>query len=261
MTRQYDSFTNSGAVLRKLMDEMRSRAVTKRAPGAYVDDATGEIAGSAAARGICRYLKVSTWRSEAMYRLPTDGHARLLYLYLLTGPHTLACHVPGLYQVGRESLREELRLKPSAFNKALKSLTENLGAQTDFSRSLAWIPSALEHLGPPANPNIVKAYCRALADMPASPLVTTAIFAYDAFLETLGDSFLKPFRNRFPWVCQTTADGLANYEFDQSERFGIEKEKEKEKEIETAFSPRTQDESFADQSALARLKSITDSLR
>lgn len=180
------------------------------------------LAGTAS-RGICRYLKVSMWRSEAMYRLPNQGDARLLYLFLLTGPHTLTCHVPGLYQVGKESLREELRLKGPVFRRALSDLEKSVGLKTDFHRSLVWAPTALDHLGPPANPNIVLSYCRALSQMPESPLVLTAIEAYGPYLAVLGESFSKPFRNHFPMVSRTV-----------SKPFTKEREREKERETERA---------------------------
>lgn len=236
----------------------------------YTDELTGERAGSAASRGICRYLKVSVWRSEAMYQMPSDNHARLLYLYLLTGPHTLSCHVPGLYQVGRESLREELRLKPRAFNFALQSLVSTLGVETDFSRCIAWVPSALDHLGPPANPNIVKSYCRAFTEMPASALVATALRAYETYLSSLGPSFVKPFRNRFPNVSQSMHKDAPNGLKCVSETISKEKERERERERdksckEYALKGTTPDlhpqTAFADAYAIDKIRAISDVLK
>lgn len=235
----------------------------------YTDELTGERAGSAASRGICRYLKVSVWRSEAMYQMPADTHARLLYLYLLTGPHTLSCHVPGLYQVGRESLREELRLKPRAFNSALQSLVSTLGVETDFSRCIAWVPSALEHLGPPANPNIVKSYCRAFTEMPVSPLVSTALRAYAFYLSDLGAIFLKPFQDRFPNVARTMSEQRANGLRQVMKASCKEREKEIEKE-RGGKEDRDRDRSegalpeetgaFTDDAAVDRIRHIARSL-
>lgn len=184
-----------------------ARAATyTRRPGAFTDEATGEVAGRAASRGICRYVKVAMWYSEAMYALPQKGRTRLVYLYLLTGPHTLGFHVPGLYQVGKQALREALSLGPQEFSTVTQALRECVGMKTDFDRGMVWLPTALEHLGPPANPNIVRGYCRALLAMPKSPLILDAVAAYRPFLGSLGKVFLKPLEDAFPTVCQTTAE-------------------------------------------------------
>jgi hypothetical protein len=199
-------------------DPSRSRHRSGRSGGlrvAYVDEATGQEAGKAASRGVCRYLKVSMWHSEIMYALPQKGRARYVYLYLLTGPHTLGYHVPGLYQLGKHALMESLSLGPQEFSKVFTILRETTGLKTDFERAVVWIPSALEHLGPPANPNIVRGYCRAMQAMPKSDLIEEAIAAYRPFLASLGHIFLKPFENHFGTVCQTV-----------SKPFGIDKREE-----------------------------------
>ena len=198
----------------------------------YIDQSTGARAGSAAARGICRYLKVAMWRSEGMYRLRGQGDAQLLYLYLITGPHTLSCHVPGIYQVGRETIREELSLKLARFNRALLGVTNELAVETDFNRSLVFAPTALDHIGPPANPNIVRSYCQVLSNMPASILVEKAIRTYGPFLASLGPSFLKPFRDRFSMVWQSQPKSDAMVAIGKSQAFGKETETETETETE-----------------------------
>lgn len=58
--------------------------------------------------------------------------------------------------------------------------------QRDFDRGLIWLPTAIEHMGPPANPNIVRGYCRALKSMPRSSLILEEVAAYRPFLEGLG---------------------------------------------------------------------------
>lgn len=163
---------------------------------------------SSPSRSICRYLKVSIWHSEAMYALPCAGQARFLYLYLLTGPHTLGYHVPGIYQVGKQALREATSLNAQEFSKAMIALRDRAGMQTDFVRGLIWLPSALEHLGPPANPNIVRGYCKAIQSMPKSRLLKEAIAAYGPFLANLGEDFVKPFAERFPEVQQMISKPL-----------------------------------------------------
>lgn len=210
---------------------------------AYIDEATGEQAGKAASRGVCRYLKVSIWHSEVMYALPQKGRARYVYIYLLTGPHTLGYHVPGLYPLGKHALMESLSLGPQEFSKIMAILSAATGLKADFQRGLVWIPSALEHLGPPANPNIVRGYCRAIQAMPKSELIADAIAAYRPFLAGLGHIFLKPFENHFGTVPQTI-----------SKPFGIDK-REEIKEIQS-------DEQTIDhERGLAHARAIMESLR
>ena len=167
-------------------------------PWRYEDKQTGLLAGSALSRGICRYLKVSLWHSDAWHSIPRKGHARLVYLHILTGPHTLAYHVPGLYQVGQRALQEVLDLGRREFGVAIRVLAAGIGLQVDVRKSMIWAPSAIDHLGPPANPNIVRGYCRALRTMPQGPLTLQAIAAYEPFLKSLGREFVEPFWKAFP---------------------------------------------------------------
>lgn len=182
-----------------------------------------EFARAAASRAICRYLKVSVWESDDMYALPAKGQSRLVFLYLMTGPHTLSLHVPGLYSIGPQALKERLAMSGQQFAQAIATLQSAVGLKTDFARCLIWMPSALKHMGPPANPNIVRSYCRGLQLAPKSELREEAIQSYAPFLAGLGHHLLKPFAECFPMVCQTL-----------SKPFRIEKEKEREREREMA---------------------------
>lgn len=171
-----------------------------------IDEMTGERAGSAKSRGTCRYLKVAFWHSDAWHAIGAAGHGRLLYLHLLTGPHTLSYHVPGLYHVGKEALKEAMGLRPREYKRAVAQVLEKVGMQMDARKGLIWLPSAITHLGPPANPNIVRGYCRALGAMPHSPLIAEAVTAYLPFLLSLGRAFWEPLATAFPGLCST--DGL-----------------------------------------------------
>lgn len=108
------------------------------------------------------------------------------------------------------------------FAQAIATLQSAVGLRTDFARCLIWMPSALKHMGPPANPNIVRSYCRGLQLAPKSELREEAIRAYAPFLAGLGHHLLKPFTECFPTVCQTL-----------SKPFRIEREREREKEKES----------------------------
>ena len=102
----------------------------------FEDKMTGEPAGSARSRGTCRYLKVSTWHSDTWRAIPAKSQARLLYLHLLTGPHTLAYHVPGLYQVGQHALCEAMELRRREFTTAMKTLIASAGVRIDRGKGI-----------------------------------------------------------------------------------------------------------------------------
>lgn len=154
-------------------------------------------------RPICRAVHTALFQSKEYRALPEDGHARLLLLCLLIHPHGGSFHLPGLYNVGRESLREVACMPRRAFGKALGDLIEAKLVDFDESNRLIWIPTALRLVGPPGNPNVVKGYARTLAQLPTSRLVLEATSAYLVFLKAFGLSFWEPFAKAFGTLDET----------------------------------------------------------
>lgn len=105
--------------------------------------------------------------------------------------------MPGLYKVGPETLRETSGLPKKAFQKAFKELHDSMLLRSDKDSQLVWLPSALYLMGPPANPNMVKGYCRSMQHMPKCALLDDALLAYAYFLTNIGTNFLEPFQDAF----------------------------------------------------------------
>jgi hypothetical protein len=149
------------------------------------------------AKPICRYVNASLFTSPEYLALSQDGSARLLLLYLLIHPHGGAFHVPGLYQVGPSTLRESCRMPARSFSRAFAELQEKRIIRIDSVVRLVWMEAALRLIGPPANPNMVKGFCRSIIQMPSCALLEEAIASYGTFLTRLGPSFFKPFAEAF----------------------------------------------------------------
>lgn len=156
-----------------------------------------------AAKPICRYVNTGIFSSPEYLALSQDGTARLLMLFLLIHPHGGAFHVPGLYQVGPSALQEVCRLPARAFARAYAELQQSRIIRVDSAVRLIWMPAALSLIGPPANPNMVKGFCRSIRQMPACPLLDEAIAFYRTFLHKFGQSFSKPFAEAFDLVEET----------------------------------------------------------
>lgn len=151
-------------------------------------------------RPICRPVHTGLFQSKEYRELPEDGHARLLLLCLLIHPHGGSFHLPGLYNVGRESLREIASMPKKAFAKALADLRASGLLDADEDSRLFWVPCALRLVGPPGNPNVVKGYARSLGQLSPSRLVDVAVTTYLGYLKPFGSAFWEPFAKAFERV-------------------------------------------------------------
>jgi hypothetical protein len=156
---------------------------------------------------ICRYISAGITCSDEYRALSIEGPTRLLFLFMLIHPHGGSFHVPGLYKVGPDTLRETSALPKKIFQKAFAELHEQGLARSDIRSQLVWVPSALHLMGPPANPNMVKGYCRSMQHMPKCPLLDDALIVYARFLAEIGPNFLSPLVEAFGDHLQTTRPG------------------------------------------------------
>ena len=154
-------------------------------------------------RPICRPLHTGIFQSPEYRCLPDDGTARLLFFCLLVHPHGGTFHLPGLYNVGHEALREVVGLPKKVFQKALSELMDSKLILEDEANRLIWVSSALRLIGPPQNPNVVKGYVRSLAQLNHSSLIDLAVKSYIIFLEPFGLQFVEPFLNGFETISES----------------------------------------------------------
>lgn len=162
-----------------------------------------------AANTIYRKIEVRTWTDEKFRGLSL--HGKLLWLYLLTGPHTGI--IPGLFSAGRAGLAEQLGWEPKVFNKAFDEI-ERIGmVSADFGAMLVWIPKAVIY-NPPPNPNVAKAWGKAFTMLPECLLRDSAQSFVEGFLKGFGEGFLKGFAEGFGG---TFANGRGNQEQEQEQ--------------------------------------------
>ena len=97
---------------------------------------------------IYRKVEVSMWGDEKFRRLtPLPPSGQSLWFYLLTGPHTGI--MPGISQIGRAALAENLGWTPDAFAKAFHEVFREGLAKGDWEARVIWLPNAIKH-NPPA---------------------------------------------------------------------------------------------------------------
>ncbi|MFP2959924.1 hypothetical protein ACLEPN_19340 [Myxococcus sp. 1LA] len=151
--------------------------------------------------GPARYRKVATslWREPRFLALsPPAPSAQHLVLYLMTNPSTGS--VPGLYAIRESTIAEELGWTLEGFREAFQEAFEKGFVKADWKAGLLWLPDVI-HQEPPANPNVVKGWARAVRELPKCPLLLEALDALrDGIHETFAapQAFLKAFREAFP---------------------------------------------------------------
>ena len=100
-----------------------------------------------------------------------SANARLLWLYLLTGPHVGP--VPGLSCVGRAGLAEALGWDLSAFDACFSEIASKGMAESDWDARVVWLPNAVKH-NEPDSENNVAGWQRYLETLPDSELTERA---------------------------------------------------------------------------------------
>lgn len=133
-------------------------------------------------RGQRRYRKwsVRAWGDDLFNSLGAlEPCPKSLYLYLVLGPHAGA--LPCAFSAGRAQLAEALEWTPKQFAKQFDKLSRKGMAKADWRKRVVYLPGTLKH-DPPANPNVCKAWARALMDLPDSALQVEAHQAIEEFL-------------------------------------------------------------------------------
>lgn len=115
-----------------------------------------------------RKIDVKMWGDEKFVALSKPKpNAQTLWVFLLTGPQTTAA--PGLFSAGEAALAEALDWPLPAFRRCFRELADKQMAKADWRARVVWIPKAVLY-NPAENPNTVKAWRRAIAEIPECPL-------------------------------------------------------------------------------------------
>jgi hypothetical protein len=152
--------------------------------------------------GRYRKVEVSTYSDEKFLQLtPVKPSGQSLWFYLLTGKHTTA--IPGLSGLGLLTLAEQLRWPLPMLKKHWLEI-ERLGmGKADWDAPCIWLPKA--HLyNEPESPNVVRAWMKALKEIPACRLRDEAVSALKAYTEGRGEAFAEAFEEPFPQPSRET---------------------------------------------------------
>ncbi|WP_437647821.1 hypothetical protein [Sorangium sp. So ce362] len=180
-------------------------------------------------KGRYRVVWVSLWGDEKFRRL--TGDAKLLWLYLLTGP--VVTTLPGLFAAGRAQLAEALSWPVERFDGAFAELAEARMATADWDARVVCLPNACRH-NPPANPNMVLSYRAYWDEIPECPLKFAGLDAIVAHLMTCPEGFREAFARAFADVPlrlpERFANGSANGSPNQDQEQDQDQDQDQEKD-------------------------------
>ena len=174
-----------------------------------------------------RYRKIfiKMWGDVKFRNLTSpDANGQTLWFFLLTGPQTT--RIPGLFSSGEAGFAETIGWPIEGFRKVFREVFAQGMVKVDWKARLVWVPKAI-HYNRPENPNVVKGWHDTWDEMPECDLKLEAWQELKAFIEGLGEGFVKAFEQ----ACQKPSlKPLPNQEQEQ------EQEQEKERRAKV-FSP------------------------
>jgi uncharacterized phage protein (TIGR02220 family) len=145
-----------------------------------------------------RYIRIASkfWTDEKIIELDTES--KLLYLYILTCPHS---NMAGYYRLPKEYIMADLKLLPEGLHKPFtKLLQEGLIKYCEKS-SVILIPNYYKY-NPIQNKNQAKGAAKKTCELPRNSLVEDyekAVNAYAAsYAELLLKGLPKPFDKQLP---------------------------------------------------------------
>lgn len=158
-------------------------------------------------------------------RFSLRGHQRQdWFSFWQTGPQTT--RIPGLFSSGEAGFAETIGWPIEGFRKVFREVFAQGMVKVDWKARLVWVPKAI-HYNRPENPNVVKGWRDTWDEMPECDLKLEAWQELKAFIEGLGEGFVKAFEQ----ACQKPSlKPLPNQEQEQ------EQEQDKERRAKT-FSP------------------------
>jgi hypothetical protein len=148
------------------------------------------------------------WNDEKFRRLSAPQPCgQVLWMRFLCGPELGP--IPGLFAAREPGIADAMGWELEPFRKSFLELRSNGLAVADWRAGLVWVPNAIFY-NEPANPNVVKGWADAWAELPECQLKSQAHAHLCAYLKKRGEQFEDTFRNRCP-------NGLANQEQEQDQ--------------------------------------------
>jgi hypothetical protein len=172
-----------------------------------------------------RRIAIRIWGDEKFRTLSKPGpNAQTLWLYLLTGEHTLS--VPGLSCAGEQALAEAIGWPISAFRRCFSEIAAKEMAEADWNNRVLWLPNAV-HYNPPESVNVIKAWVKSLDAIPECPLKQKGIAKILVYLEVMTSDKSEAFFEAFH-------EGIKE---DKEKAFPLQKQKQKQKQNNPSYPP------------------------
>jgi hypothetical protein len=126
---------------------------------------------------IYRKIDPRMWNDDKFLSLQTE--TKMLWVYLLTGPHVLP--LPGIFVAGVGTLSDGMRNRYETVSKGLAELSGKGMVEVDAARLVMRIPNACRY-NPPDNPNVLKGWWKLWGALPECPLKYRHVPAIQACL-------------------------------------------------------------------------------
>lgn len=159
---------------------------------------------------MARYRKVDPriWNDAKFMALSDDG--KLLFLCLLTHPNLT---VLGAMRGRPEVFGIELKWVGERVSTGFRELLRQRLVEYDETGGMVALPKFFNY-NRPENPNVVKSWASAMDLLPECTLKNTVVARLARVTETLGQGFLKAFRQSF---LECLANGMPNQEQEQEQ--------------------------------------------
>lgn len=136
-----------------------------------------------------RYIRIATkfWQDEKVRELSDDG--KLLYLYVLTSPHS---NMAGYYVLPKPYVAYDLNWLPERLDKAFRELFRKGLIKYCERSAVILIPNFLKY-NPMQNKNQAKGAARRVAELPENTLTRD----FETVLKRFAKPFVEPFTEGF----------------------------------------------------------------
>lgn len=146
--------------------------------------------------GVYRRVYMRLWNDERFRNLTKpEPSAQFLWLYLLTGPGTVAA--PGVIRATRGGLADELGWSLDDLTEAFRELEAAGMAMADWSSGVVFLPKAAFY-NPPASVNSIKTWAKSLDQITECDLKRTIANQLYQSLSAYSEAFRDAFATSFP---------------------------------------------------------------
>lgn len=146
------------------------------------------------ARAPFKMIETRIWTDEKFVRLSrVKPSGQSLFLYLLSGPHTLQPRmVPGVFRVSRAALAEALDWSIDEFDACFAEISRFRMASADWEHQVLWLPNVLKR-AMPRSPSNVAGWRAGWDTLPDCELKRRIHRAIEPTIKGLGDTFARAF--------------------------------------------------------------------